>query len=153
MIIRDVWRKLPITKAGVVPRPTSTLEVVWHHTAGNVRATPQDVAAVHLARGWPHIGYHYLIAGDGTVFKTLPISYRPICVRGQNTRLLCVAFIGNYHQIELVPAQIEAAQKLLELLQRHHRITRLAGHRDYVPTLCPGYNAYRELQRVGLIES
>jgi len=155
--IRDVWRSLPINKAGVRKRwlpgtPYGGLELVWHHTAGNPNATPRDVAAVHLAQGWPHIGYHYLIAPDGTITKTLPLRYRPICVRGHNNWLVCVAFVGNYQTRELHSSQIEAAGVLLGLLRRYHRISRLAGHRDYTPTLCPGENAYRQLRQAGLID-
>lgn len=115
--------------------------VVLHHTAGPPTQTPEAIRDYHeKGRGWPHIGYHYLVYQDGRVYKALPNLAVPICVRDYNPVSICVALVGDFTK-EGWPTHAPgwgALRELKEALARAYPKARFVLHRELVPTECPG---------------
>lgn len=118
--------------------------LVLHHTATPSAFPPERIKEAHeKGRGWPHIGYHFLVAYDGTTYKTLPVSAVPICVREANPQAICVALIGDFthgfpQEWGPYAKGWKAAKALKEELLRAYPGLKLLLHRDLVPTICPG---------------
>jgi hypothetical protein len=95
-------------------------------------------------RGWRHIGYHYVANSTG-LYKTLPISAVPVCVRGHNVESVCIALAGDWSQgvpafwktPEGLAVMQKVAQVAKEILKAYPRV-KLVRHRDLVATECPG---------------
>lgn len=132
--------------------------VVLHHTAGPPTQTPEAIRDYHeKGRGWPHIGYHYLVAYDGTIYKTLPISAVPICVGEYNDQSICIALVGNFargYPPEWGREALgwKALAELVESLERGYKDSlALKLHKELRQTICPGVVTWEEaLSRGGM---
>lgn len=112
-----------------------------HHTAGPATQAPSEIKAFHeKGRGWPHIGYHYLVYATGEVFKTLPLSAVPICVKGRNLEVVCIALVGDFEKEPWPPYMpgYKAAWRLAQEIVRSMPFLELKLHRELSPTQCPG---------------
>ena len=119
-------------------------------------------------RGWSDIGYNYLIAPDGTIFKGRdPEAGDQDLVRGahfcgSNSNTTGICLLGN---LSLVNATDEAVNSLTELLNwktlkdeldplassshpLNSSLRIIAGHRDGCATECPGNNFYPEMSDI-----
>ncbi len=117
--------------------------VVVHHTAADVRGTEDDVRAIaryHVERrGWPGIGYHYVIARDGTIWKVNELRTVSYHVAGHNIESVGVCLAGNLNVDKPTQAQEEALKFLLAELRRSLRgDLEVTPHKDLNPTECPG---------------
>lgn len=139
---KPTWRRRPVAPA----------YVVLHHTAGPVNQAPQVIWDYHVkVRGWPHVGYHYLVYHDGTVVKMLPLSAQPICVGEYNHLAICIALVGNFvggyppEWNERAPGW-QSLVRLVRELRKHDSglRLRLARHKDLRPTQCPGVVTWEE---------
>lgn len=115
-------------------------QIVVHHSADN--GTPQSIASYHVSKGWPGIGYHYVIAKDGTVHHTNDIDEASYNVAQQNTRSLGICLIGNYEKDTPPDNQVAALKWLVKTLRAVIGDVDVVGHRDRVATACPGKNLY-----------
>lgn len=142
----------------------------------HVTATPpnrdigaKEIDAMHRARGWRGIGYHYVIRRDGRVEKGRPENQVGAHVAGWNSVSLGVALVGGVDaagraQDNRTPAQKEALEKLLRRLVTKHAGASVCGHRDLSPDRdgdgiiephewlkeCPCFDAIPWAQSVGL---
>lgn len=68
--IRDVINTLPKHATNrYETRSLSTITTLAiHHSAASGDIPPQNVAAYHVRRDWPGMGYHYYITSDGTIY-------------------------------------------------------------------------------------
>ena len=101
--------------------------LILHHFAGN--GTPYAVAHYHVkpeewingenvgGRNWPGIGYHYVIAKNGTVYQTNNWNTVSYHVSGQNTNSIGIALEGNFKIEQHEPAQIDSLNKLIPYLR------------------------------------
>jgi hypothetical protein len=164
LVERAAWGARP----PVLPmRPHTPVRVTIHHTA-----TPQDrtrtVAAKlralqlfsqrddSLAGGrrkpaWPDVPYHFYVAADGSVGEGRDWRY----VGDSNTAYdptghLLIVVEGNFERDTLSSAQRRTLEILVPALARRFRIPpeRLATHRDFAETRCPGEHLYAELPRL-----
>jgi hypothetical protein len=143
--IVDKMGKLPHKEWATYPfrSLTQIQRVVMHHTAGPSTETPEQIAQYHVdVKGWPGIGYHYVIIPAGAVFKCLPATVVSNCVAGGNTTSLCVALVGNFDLGPVPDAQWAAAVELAKELVAAYNLKEVYGHRE-VPgppqdTHCPG---------------
>lgn len=145
--------------------------VVVHHSAGSNTATDfvqvvRNVYVYHTqTRKWSDIGYNYLIAPDGTIFKGRdPDGGSQHNVRGAhfcggNTGTMGICLLGNYETAEPTPATLSSLEKIIKFklneeqltpfttnTHRHGRLPALVGHRDGCSTKCPGKNVYKRLE-------
>lgn len=146
----NAWYRL--RRPYAVRRASDVRYLVLHHTAGPSSQPPEVIRAHHESvRRWPHIGYHYLIYEDGRVYKTLPNSAIPICVRQYNPVSICVALVGDFTK-EGWPRDAkgwEALAQLRDRLRRAYPRAQLVLHRDLTPTECPGratWEGYGDLE-------
>lgn len=141
MRLLEPWNAWYRLKSPYRKRTGKVEYVVLHHTAGSPTQTPEAIRDYHeRGRGWPHIGYHYLVYQDGRVYKTLPNLAVPICVRDYNPVSICVALVGDFTK-EGWPANAPgwaALKELKKALAQAYPQARFVLHRDLVPTECPG---------------
>lgn len=125
------------------------IEIIFHCTA-----TPQgkwfdraDVNAWHKQRGWPMIGYHYLIKLNGEIDKGRPIGMVGSHVKGHNTGTIGIAYVGGLTadgkkpKDTRTPEQLAAAKWLIAELKRKFKISRrVKGHNEYDKgKACPSF--------------
>lgn len=155
---RASWGAKPPKEPYVTHQPD---RLSIHHTAGALPSTPAEAAAEVLfiqdfhqnARGWNDIGYHYLVAADGTLFVGRPEEAVGAHVKDANTGNLGIAFLGNHHPPQnhaVDPRALDAALLLAKYLAARYGIApdRLKGHRDQRRTLCPGDGLYAHLDEL-----
>jgi len=117
--------------------------VIVHHAAVDIAGTERDIVAIaryHVEKhGWPGIGYHYVVARDGTVYKTNPITAISYHAAGSNVRSIGVCLAGDLNKARPTPQQVEAVKGLVQELQKQlGKPLRLLGHGEVYPTDCPG---------------
>jgi len=122
-------------------RPLRSIEKLVVHHSGTLSGTPRSFAWHHVhARGWPGIGYHYVVSPDGVIFKTNALTTVSYHARGANLSGVGICLVGNFNRIKPTDAQIESLTELLGLLLRYYPKVRIVPHRDVKGsrTSCPG---------------
>lgn len=107
-----------------------------------------DIDAMHRARGFSGVGYHFVIKRDGTVQKGRPESQLGAHVLNHNTGSIGICTIGgldrktgpNVGVDNRTPEQIAAQLKLIRDLLTRHPDAEVLGHRDLGATQCPGFD-------------
>lgn len=135
--------------------------VVVHHSALPLTQGPREIQALHMdQRGYADIGYHFIIAPDGTIYEGRPIGIRGAHVAGYNTGTVGVVLLGNFNETLPPEAQMRSLTRLLSYLRVEYGVTHLAGHQDFPDqgpqgTECPGAKLEERLpalaQATGLI--
>lgn len=131
-------------------RPLSQVKyLAIHHTASPDTQTPAEIANYHInSNKWGGIGYHFLIARDGTVFYVGDIATARANVANLNEQVLGICLIGNFtggH--EPTDEQLGSAHDLCDFFINHYpdivNITGwdvVRGHKELPgqATACPG---------------
>lgn len=109
-----------------------------------------SLASGRLKPAWPDVPYHFYVGVDGVVGEGRDWRY----AGDTNTEYdpaghLLVVVEGNFQRDTLTTAQRRTLDVIVPALARRFRIPadRLASHRDYARTECPGANLYAELPR------
>ncbi len=124
---------------------------VVHHSASPLRTTVADIRKWHVdERGWSDIGYHRIIAKDGTRYVGRPVGRGGAHVRGKNGQCYAVCLVGNNlkRRSKWTPHQWVALRELWEAARIVFPGIILCGHRDLVrpgATECPGLDIRRRL--------
>jgi len=131
---REGFRKRPRTK-----------RIVIHHSASDLKTTIEDIHRWHLEKNWAGIGYHYVIYPDGTIYRG-----RPEWARGAhawqdekheaNTNGLGICLIGNFEIGKPTEEQINSLVWLIHDIWNRYPGIQVIGHKDVMPTACPGKN-------------
>ena len=144
-----------------------------HHTvtpnsdtdwAARVRAIWNQHA---ISQNWGDIGYHFLIAGNGTIYqgRSGSITGDPIAahVGGHNTRNMGVSLMGDFTSVMPTTAARNSLANILSWKADQRGINPLGssthassgrfmanitGHRDWAATACPGNTFYPTLSTV-----
>jgi len=131
--------------------------IVQHYSATPIERdfTAADIDAMHRARGFREIGYHYFIRKDGTVETGRDLS-KPgkfevgAHCKGSNSNSIGICVEGgvtlaarNVGVDNRTPAQIKAQIALIRELLVRFPNAKVEGHRDMpgAATQCPGYDA------------
>ncbi|PZT91980.1 N-acetylmuramoyl-L-alanine amidase [Sphingomonas sp.] len=143
------WRaaaSAPIARAitSIAVHCTATREGQPFHVA--------DVRAWHKAQGWNDIGYHFLVALDGTIEIGRPKAQVGAHVAGHNAKSIGIVYVGGVAKDgrtpkdSRTPEQKAAMVDLLRVLKAAHPGAVIQGHRDYpkVAKACPSFDAKRE---------
>jgi hypothetical protein len=127
-------------------RPLSGIEILTIHHSASL-ASPTAIATYHVdTKGWPGIGYHFLIMPDGTIYQTnklTTLSYHAGSARApgdENYFSVGICLNGNFTDDPPPQAQLDAARLLVDYLQE------FLGEKEIVPhgsmpgaqTQCPG---------------
>lgn len=126
-------------------------EIIIHCTA-----TPagrdlhvSDIDRYHRAQGFETIGYHYLVALDGSVEEGRATNLIGAHCLGHNDRSIGVAYVGGLTE-EMVPAdtrtarQRDALTRLVRELRRRYPRAAVHGHREFAAKACPCFDARTE---------
>lgn len=98
---------------------------------------------------WPDIPYHYYISIDGRIGEA-----RPTNIAGDTnteydpTGHLLIVLEGNFEVETVPPDQLQALRSLTVWCAWKWGVLahRIAGHKDYAQTDCPGAHLYPELE-------
>ena len=109
-----------------------------------------SLASGRLKPAWPDVPYHFYVGVDGIVGEGRDWRY----AGDTNTEYdpaghLLVVVEGNFQKDTLTTAQRRTLDVIVPALALRFGIPadRLASHRDYAQTECPGANLYVELPR------
>lgn len=97
-----------------------------------------EIRAMHRAKGWRDVGYHYVIRRDGTVEKGRADTVMGAHVAGHNANSLGICLVGGVKpdmtaETNFTPDQYAALEQLLGTLTARHPAARVCGHRDLSP--------------------
>jgi len=144
--VQKIKDKIP-AKTPSKPAPTNTNHkdfnphgIVVHHSASGFKTTFEDVLRWHKERGWPNVGYHYLIFPDGSIKAGTPITQKGTHIKGHNKEYIGICLIGNE---EFTPKQKQSLQTLVDKLGEGFEISSIRRHHEE----CPGKGI-----NVGMVE-
>lgn len=173
MIDQSVWR-IDLPDPDYIRIPNEVHNLIIHHTAGSNTDTNyiQVIRNIYIfhteVRGWSDIGYNYVIAQDGTIFKARdPGGLEQDNVLGahfcaSNTGTMGISMMGTYTDIAPPDTALQSLVKLLNWKAGKDSLDPLghyphplnpalpviAGHRDGCATECPGEMLYEKLQEI-----
>ena len=140
--------------AGNLKTRETTDMIVLHHTGNpyDDDLSAEEINASHQAQGWTCIGYHYVIRKDGTVELGRPHWTVGAHAYGENAYTIGIHVCGNFEEAEPTDEQIESLAMLLANLCTDYGLTidrdHIVGHRELMPTACPGRNLYEMMDTV-----
>lgn len=125
--------------------------LTWHYSATfeDQDIGAAEIDAMHKARGWSGIGYHFVVRMDGRIEAGRPLTKIGSHVRGQNKGNLGCVYIGGLRRATGVNVGFDTrtneqksvmVQHTLAMLTRFPTIQRVVGHRDLAATQCPGFD-------------
>lgn len=115
--------------------------LVIHHSAVPPTVSPKSIAAYHVRRhNWPGIGYHYLVAEDGTLYQSNALETKSYHAVKANPYGVGICFLGNFTKKVPPPAQIRAGAHLVAWLmgELNLPLDGIKGHKELMSTACPG---------------
>lgn len=126
--------------------------IAVHCTAGNQKATVNDLLSEFKRKGWKNPGYHYVVTAEGVIHQLLTTDKVSNGVKGYNSQLVNIAYTGG---IDLctgkavdnrTTAQKKSLRSLLRVLRTQFPEAVIQGHRDFpgVAKACPSFNAKQE---------
>ena len=123
-------------------RELDTIKVlIIHHTTGDAFGSTVAIANYHVyGKGWPGIGYHYLIDGAGKIEQ---VNYRETIsyhASYHNDDSIGISLKGCFTG-DLIPSddQIAAAAWLVEKLRGELPIEAVIGHKETAYAQTPGH--------------
>ncbi len=139
--MQDLRGKLPQHPTLRYPtRATAQIKrVLMHHTVTASDIAPDRIAQSQANGGKPGITYHFLIAGNGTIYWTQPLesvtdqTLQPTI----NAEAVGVALAGNFTSVAPSDEQIAAAGQLIAWLLNTHTlpIGAVAGRSEFDKTV------------------
>ena len=108
--------------------------------------------------GWKMPGYHFIVLPDGTVVQLLPIEEVSNGVKGFNSVLINIAYLGgvdakNNPLDNRTPQQKATLLELLKKYKKQFPKAIIQGHRDFpnVKKACPSFDVKKEYQSLKAI--
>ena len=109
----------------------------------------------HKKRGWIGIGYHYVIALDGSMEYGRPVEQVGAHVKGMNKDSIGIVYIGGVEaergpdgdwvaKDTRTPEQKETLLMLLKVLKKLHPDATIHGHNEFAAKSCPCFDANKE---------
>jgi len=145
-------------------QPLGTVRrIVIHHTATGALPTTRAEGAecthriqgMHMGQGWADVGYHLLLAQDGTWYqgrdqfdRSQPLTQglaQGSHVKHFNEGSIGLSVIGYFHapkEHRMSPAAEEALRAMVGRLRDEYGPVPVVAHRDIAPTACPGDRLY-----------
>ena len=112
--------------------------IAVHCTASSQHATIKELLLEFKRKGWSKPGYHHIVDVNGKVFNTLSEDEVSNGVKGFNSNLINVAYIGGIDANgKPVDNRTEEQKKslllLLKALKKKYPNAIIQGHRDFSP--------------------
>ena len=146
----DLRGVLPGNAYGERTRPT-TDAIIIHHTAGPANQTWEEIANLHLRRGYGGIGYHLGVEADGTICQFGDLAGWRWHIAYKNDRYIGVVLKGNFTETPPPDVQLASAHVALGWLAELGYDLPILGHGEAAdprsPTACPGltFTAWKSL--------
>ena len=134
------------------------LEIVFHHTATSDKITAKELCDITNSRFNLGCSYALSIHPNGKVVQMNEFWEHTPSVGGRNSRVLSIAFVGNYEENELPKIMVDQACKIKEAFDKIDEeiddlvIKGYYLHRDFRNTACPGKYAVKALKEEGIID-
>jgi N-acetyl-anhydromuramyl-L-alanine amidase AmpD len=143
--IRDIIASLPQHPENrYSTRPlTAITTLAIHHSAASGEIPPQNVAAYHVRRDWPGMGYHFYITSDGTIYQCNRLETISYHVGYANDYSVGICLAGRFMDGATPPEkQFAAAAHLAAYLSQklNVNLANIRGHKELpqTSTACPG---------------
>lgn len=112
--------------------------IAVHCTASSQHATIKELLLEFERKGWSKPGYHHIVDVNGNIFNTLSEDEVSNGVKGFNSNLINVAYIGGIDaKGKPVDNRTEEQKKslllLLKALKKKYPNAIIQGHRDFSP--------------------
>jgi hypothetical protein len=135
----DSLPKHSTLKYGTRPLSGIRYVVVHHEGDGSVDDPPELAARYHVyTKGWPGIGYHYWITGNGDVFQTNWLDTHSYHVGTLNDVSVGICLAGDFTNVLPTPAQLVSVNALVNWLKLQLPGVEVVPHKHLVATECPG---------------
>ena len=129
------------------------IKIIIHSTATpeGRAVTVAEICSWHRAKGKREIGYHYVIALDGTVHNGRNSKTAGAHVAGHNANSIGICYVGGVAADRKTPkdtrteAQKIALRKLIAELKKEFPRATVHGHRDLAKTDCPSFDVKTQL--------
>lgn len=150
LVPRSAWTNEPVGPNHVLMGKVNRITI--HHTDEHGGMDGKsDLEVVRMIeryhRGpekrWAAIGYHFLIGKDGKIYEGRPVKFQGAHC-GDNANNLGISIIGDCHHNLPNPRQMKALKAFLDDQRERFNVptSRVYGHRDLKPTICPGDRLY-----------
>lgn len=132
--------------------------ITIHHTAVELtdnRDAPSRLRRHtdwHMSQGWPDLAYHFVVDRNGNIYEGRPVDavgdtftdYDP-------TGHLLPCFEGDFNRQSPSAEQIAAMTQIVAWAMQTFSVPRerIAGHRDWATTTCPGEDMYWRIPGIG----
>lgn len=132
----------------VILHTSATAAGWWHDkTAWDMRA---EIDGWHKARGWKGIGYHFVVAPDGSIARGRHKTEIGTHVKEHNrgTIGICMVNVKEHDGIKTFSDYFTNQQRktvkwlIAELVDQG--VERVTGHNDYANKECPGFKVVAE---------
>jgi hypothetical protein len=143
-LIQNITGQLPRHATLQYPsRPLNQIDrIIIHHTAIAPTVGAERIASHRVnSQGWPGIGYHYFITGQGEVQQTNELTTIAYHAGDKyNPGAIGIAFAGDFTTATPTPAQIEGGAQLIAWLIQSLNLSpdEVVGYKDLVVTQSPG---------------
>ena len=115
----------------------------------------EEIDRWHKARGWQGIGYHFVIALDGSIEYGRAINKVGAHVKWHNKNSIGIVYIGGVEEKRgpdgnwiakdtRTPKQKESLLDLIKTLKRLHPDATVHGHNEFANKSCPCSNVQEE---------
>ncbi len=134
---------------GALAKRTKTNRIIIHHS-DSISGNASVIHGWHLNRGWSGIGYHFVILPEGTIQGGRPEwSIGAHSGPAGNGDSIGVCLIGKFEEHAPSEAQMKSLVWLItEHLFASYGKLKVIGHKDVMPTACPGkYFPWTELKK------
>ncbi|MEN3046725.1 MAG: peptidoglycan recognition family protein [Candidatus Hydrothermales bacterium] len=125
---REEWLKKGITER--IKEVNIKPCIILHHTATAKSEYKGDINyldRIHRERGFTLIGYHFVIAPDGTIFEGRKINEEGAHTKRFNN-FIGIALIGNFENEDIEKNQIFSLIKIMNYLKKFHFINKFSFH-------------------------
>lgn len=138
---------------GDLSERSQTTAIVIHHTGeADIDASAEQINQWHRNQNWSMCGYHFVIRKNGDIERGRPEWAVGSHAYQHNFYTIGIHISGDFMQAYPTSEQIESAALLIANLCIKYNIPidrdHIVGHRDLMPTSCPGDNLYNQLDIV-----
>lgn len=151
---RAAWATAKVDLSNIDPMGVKPYRITVHHT-GEMSVSPLDsigslreIERQHMAGAGKNtpfacIGYHFIIAVDGTVYEGRPLKFQGAHATGPNNHgNIGICLLGDFDHHRPSTAQVNTLVALLDRFCAEYGITSgprtVLCHKDFKPTECPG---------------
>lgn len=139
--------------------PSAITDLVIHYSGSNADQEPlhkncaarvRGIQRFHMdSRGWSDIAYNWLVCRHGYIFRGRGWAVMSAATLGHNDHTVAVCFLGGdaKGKADVPEAAKDAIREIYKFCkERTPRDIDAKGHRDFVPTSCPGDELYAFLK-------